>query len=236
MKQTIPRLVRAVLHRIRRFPHRLRDAVSVGQAALRLLPYRMHGARIAPTALLGPRVRLTGEIAVGQHSKIEADAILDGNIEIGDRTVIQRGVELRGNIKIGCDTVVGAHTLISTLPGASIRVGNDVLINRFSLVGASQRVAIDDHCIFAAYVHITDATHRIDDPSILTKHAAFATAPVMICANVWLGSGVMVTMGVTIGEGTVVGAKSLVNRDLPAGAVAYGVPASVRRYREVGEK
>ena len=58
--------------------------------------------------------------------------------------------------------------------------------------------------------------------------------PITIADNVWLGGGVIVCPGVTIGQDTVVGAGAVVTRDLPAGVVAAGVPARARR--EIGEE
>jgi maltose O-acetyltransferase len=57
-------------------------------------------------------------------------------------------------------------------------------------------------------------------------------APITLADNVWLGGGVIVCPGVTIGEDTVVGAGAVVTKNLPAGVVAVGVPARV--LREIG--
>src|SRR6202020_1423278 len=57
--------------------------------------------------------------------------------------------------------------------------------------------------------------------------------PIAIADNVWLGAGVIVCPGVSIGSDTVVGAGAVVTRDLPAGVVAFGKPARVRR--EIGD-
>ena len=55
--------------------------------------------------------------------------------------------------------------------------------------------------------------------------------PTRIGDRVWLGANVTVLKGVTIGENTTVGAGSVVTKDLPAGAIAVGVPAKVIRYK-----
>lgn len=59
-------------------------------------------------------------------------------------------------------------------------------------------------------------------------------APVRIERNVWIGAGVIVLPGVTIGENSVIGAGSLVNKDIPANVVAVGTPCRV--LREIGER
>ena len=112
-----------------------------------------------------------------------------------------------------------------------MKIGNDVQVNSFSVLGASDRVEIRDHCIFAAFVQITDAFHGFEDSDVLIKHAPFITSPVTIEKNVWLGSGVAVLKGVTIGEGSVIGAKALVTESIPPLSIAYGIPAKVMRKR-----
>jgi lipopolysaccharide O-acetyltransferase len=174
-------------------------------------------------------------VVIGDQARIAEGVVLAGTVRIGAKSWIQKFVEISGNVDIGPETVVGAYSFLSTMPNASIKIGEDVLVNAYTVIGASERVTIDDHCIFAAYVQITDASHGIHDPAELTKHAEFDHAPVHIHRNVWLGSGAMVTMGVEIGEGCVIGAKALVNRSLPRRSVAYGIPARVVRTRDAEE-
>lgn len=150
---------------------------------------------------------------------------------IGRGSYIQRNVEISGNVYIGEDTVIGSYSFLSTMPDGNLRIGNDVLINSFSVIGGSESVDIGDHCIFAAYAHITDASHSFDDPDIMIKHARFLAKPVKINKNVWLGSSVMIMKGVTIGDGCVIGAKSLVNHDIPPNSIAVGIPAKIVRKR-----
>ncbi len=117
------------------------------------------------------------------------------------------------------------------MPAGYLLIGRDVLVNAYSVIGACERVEIGDHCIFAAYVHITDATHGITEPENLIKHAPSSAEPVFIGKNVWLGSAVMIMMGSSIGTGSVIGAKSLVNSAIPPMSIAYGIPARVMRQR-----
>lgn len=200
---------------------------------LRVAKIRLCGARVGKGVQIGRNVTACAGIVIGDKARISDGVALEGTVRIGSGSWIQKLTEISGNVVIGSNTVIGAYSFLSTMPSGTIAIGNDVLVNAFSVIGASDRVAIDDHCIFAAYVQIADASHGIDDPDELTKHSKWKQAPVHIHKNVWLGSGAMVAMGVEIGEGCVVGAKSLVNRSLPPMSVAYGIPAKVKRTRDV---
>lgn len=76
-------------------------------------------------------------------------------------------------------------------------------------------------------VHLMTATHPLD--AELRRDTWESAAPIAVHDNVWLGGGAIVCPGVTIGENTVVGAGSVVTRDLPADVVAVGSPARVIR-------
>jgi maltose O-acetyltransferase len=84
----------------------------------------------------------------------------------------------------------------------------------------------------ATRVQLLTATHPIDpEPRRMGWEYG---EPIALADSVWLGGGVTVCPGVTIGRDTVVGAGAVVTRDLPAGVVAAGVPA--RALREIGEE
>jgi acetyltransferase-like isoleucine patch superfamily enzyme len=200
--------------------------------ALRVALLRRRGVRVGSGVQIGRDVAISPGVVIGDQAKISEGVVLEGNVRIGTRSSVQKFVEISGNVEIGPETTVGAYSYLSTMPSASLTIGKDVLVNAYSVIGASERVIIEDHCIFAAYVQITDASHGIRNPAQLTKHAEWERAPIHIHRNVWLGSGAMVMMGVEIGEGCVVGAKALVNRSLPRMSVAYGIPAEVVRTRD----
>lgn len=180
---------------------------------------------------IGKDVTISGNVSLGTNTIVEDGVILDGNIRIGAGCSVGRQAELRGNIVINDSCVIGSFSIISAAPNATIKVGADTFINSFNVLGASAALDIGSHCIFAAFVQITDATHGIDDISIATKHASTTASPIKIGDNVWLGSGVTVTMGSSIGNDAVVGAKSLVRTNLPERSVSFGIPAAVHRIR-----
>lgn len=153
-------------------------------------------------------------------------------IKIGKRCYIGRGNQIVGNVFIGDDCVIGDYSYLTTMPNGQINIGNNCHINSLTNIGSSSSVTIGDHCIFAAYVQIVDATHEFDGISTYIKNASMPSIPVEIGENVWLGSGVTVLKGVVIGNGSVVGARSVVTKSLAENSVSVGAPARTIRFRK----
>lgn len=111
--------------------------------------------------------------------------------------------------------------------GDGIRIGAGTFVNFNCVMLDGAPISVGDECLLAAGVQLITATHPVDP---VARRAAWEQAlPVTIADGVWLGGGALVCPGVSIGENTVVGAGSVVTRDLPAGVVAYGNPARVIR-------
>ncbi|MCA8962851.1 MAG: hypothetical protein KDC38_20145, partial [Planctomycetes bacterium] len=119
-----------------------------------------------------------------------------------------------------------------------IRIGDGCKIHPGIHIGAVERVTIGDGVLIAANVYISDHDHDFSDPfDPVVSNARVRTAPVDIGDYVWLGEQVMVLKGVTIGERSIVGAGSIVTRDVPPLSIVVGTPARVvRRYdTDLGE-
>lgn len=115
--------------------------------------------------------------------------------------------------------------------GTRVTIGAGTFANYELLMLDVAPIAIGAACQVASRVQLLTATHPID-PQPRREGWEYA-APIVVGDNVWLGGGVTVCPGVTIGDDTVVGAGAVVTRDLPAGVVAVGTPARV--LREIGE-
>ncbi|MFZ2446303.1 MAG: acyltransferase [Syntrophobacteraceae bacterium] len=115
--------------------------------------------------------------------------------------------------------------------GAEIRIGNGCASSNNISIIATQLISIGDDCLIGDNVVITDSDAHEIDP-VLRASGPGPSKPVFIGKNVWLGSRVMVMKGVTIGDNSVIGAMSLVNKSIPPNCVAAGNPAKVLRNLE----
>lgn len=116
--------------------------------------------------------------------------------------------------------------------GKHIHFGNSVYAN-FNLTCVDDtHIYVGDCTMFAPNVVLATAGHPIL-PELREKAYQF-NMPIHIGRNCWLGAGVIVMPGVTIGDNTVIGAGSVVTKDIPANVVAVGNPCRV--LRPIGER
>jgi acetyltransferase-like isoleucine patch superfamily enzyme len=136
-----------------------------------------------------------------------------------------------GRAEIGPWALIEAGCWFALYPEtATMRIGEGTILNLGCMVAATERVEIGSHCMFANHCFVADAEHRYDDRELpVTWQGMEPKGPVRIGDSCWFGTNVVVTGGVTIGEHTVVGANSVVTKDLPPGVVAAGAPARVIR-------
>ena len=109
--------------------------------------------------------------------------------------------------------------------GKNIRIGKRVFINSGCRFQDQGGVVIGDDSLIGHNVVLATLNHDLDPAHRADMHPA----PIVIGANVWLGANVTVLPGVTIGDNAVVGAASVVTKDVPANSVVVGSPARVVR-------
>ncbi len=126
---------------------------------------------------------------------------------------------------IGADTAIRPPLFIDY--GSNIRIGARCFAN-FGLSALDVApITIGDDVQMGPHVQLLTPTHPVD--AELRRAKWEAAKPISIGDNVWLGGGVVVCPGVSIGANTVVGAGAVVTRDLPPNVVAVGNPARVIR-------
>jgi maltose O-acetyltransferase len=113
----------------------------------------------------------------------------------------------------------------------AIGIGDGTFVNVDAVMLDVAPIEIGAACQIGPRVRLLTATHPIDPGP---RRAGWESgAPIAVADNAWLGGGVIVCPGVTIGRDSVVGAGAVVTRDVPAGVLAAGEPARV--LREIGE-
>jgi acetyltransferase-like isoleucine patch superfamily enzyme len=142
-------------------------------------------------------------------------------------------------IHIGENTLIGPDISLSAgmVPGQEcitnpvVSIGDRCLIGRGSGIVGHFSIEIGDDVWTGHNVYITDQNHAYEDVSLPISKQSQPERAVKIGSGSWLGYGSVVLPGVTIGEHCVIGANSVVTRDVPSYSVAVGVPARViKRY------
>lgn len=110
-----------------------------------------------------------------------------------------------------------------------LTIGDNVLFSRGYTVGAHSHVIIGNGTLFGEGVSIHDQNHVTTRTDIDIEHQGFEIEPIVIGNNVWVGAKATILQGVRIGDHAVIGANAVVTHDVPAFAVAVGIPARVVR-------
>ena len=112
-----------------------------------------------------------------------------------------------------------------------VRVGNNVSLGKNCHIGSINSIIIEDNVLMGSNVMIIDHNHGSIDYSDLSipprLRPLSSNGPIHICKNVWIGEKVSILSGVTIGENSIIGANSVVTKDIPSNVVACGIPAKV---------
>ncbi len=150
--------------------------------------------------------RIAPDVKLGKDVKIYAFVNLYG-CTIGDETKIGTFVEIQGGATIGKRVKVSSHTFIC------------------------EGVTIEDYCFIGhGVMFINDAYPRATNPDGTLQVAAdWKCVPTFIRAGASIGSNATILCGVTVGEGAIVGAGSVVTKDVPPYTIVAGNPARVLR-------
>ena len=106
-----------------------------------------------------------------------------------------------------------------------LKIGKNTSIGEFSCIISSKKISIGENVMIAPHCFITDGTHKFDSKNILIKDQGNIYADVILENDVWIGTGVKILPGVTIGKGSVIAAGAVVTKDIPPYTLYGGVPA-----------
>jgi acetyltransferase-like isoleucine patch superfamily enzyme len=163
------------------------------------------------------------KIKVGYHTKFYGITIFyrrpPSKIVIGDRCqfISNYTTNLVG---VNRKCIVATHS-----DNAVIQIGNECGFSG-TVIGAAKSIIIGNNVFFGANTLITDFDWHAVEPE-LRKTGKPKSAPIVIEDNVWIGINTVVLKGVTIGQNSVIGANSLVVKDIPANVIAGGNPCKV---------
>ena len=135
-----------------------------------------------------------------------------------------------GQLRLGEGTLLEPNCWITIAEGARVEVGEGCFLNIGTMIAAQNEVTIGDHVMFANGCFVSDAAHAYDRDDIPVTWQGFTSkGPTRIGSNSWFGVNCVVNTGVTIGDRCVIGANSVVTKDIPSGVIAAGAPAKVIR-------
>ena len=163
--------------------------------------------------------------------------------DLGTGTRVYEGVKIytskTSQVKVGKQGTLQKGAVLAASEKGQIEIGDHVYLGEYVVISSRGKIVIKDHVVIASHAFIVDFDHRFEDPNQLIDQQGYRISAVTIENDVWIGAGCKILKGVTIGEGCVVGAGSVVTKNVPPFSICVGVPARVigqRSAARVSEK
>ena len=152
-------------------------------------------------------------------------------VRIGRSVVLQhQHGSKRGCIHVGRGCEINDGARLETW-GGSIEIQDNTFVGPYVVIYGHGGVRIGKGCLIAMHSRILSSNHAIPDLGVPIRSMPDVLEPTVIEDDVWIGAGVTVLAGVHLHRGAIIGAGAVVTHDIPANAIAVGVPAKVIRYR-----
>jgi len=164
------------------------------------------------------------------------------NLQVGYNTIIEDGAEInclsQQGIKLGNRVTIGKYAIIrpSNIYGGPIgeglTMGDNSNIGPYNYIGCSGKITIGNNVMLAPRVSIYAENHVFDHPELLIRDQGVEKKEVIIEDDCWIAANSIILAGVTIGQGSVVAAGSVVTENVPAYSLVAGVPAKFIKSRK----
>lgn len=145
---------------------------------------------------------------------------------VGDITLINKNIKLGKNVSIYPNVMLFGDGLIE--------IGDNVDIGSGTIIYASKNgggVHIGNNTMIAAQCYIIDTDHGIGANELI-RNQGNTVSRIDIGEDVWIAAGCKILKGSKINNGAVIGAAAVVNGEIPSNAIAVGIPAKVKKFRE----
>ncbi len=148
---------------------------------------------------------------------------------LAKRVSFGKGVKIDGHVVVGYKVFFDDNVEVRNYTKEQSKIGDNVTVNRNSVLRGfyviGDNVAIGPNCMIAG------SNHCFSDPNIPIIQQGCSVEGIIICNNVWIGANSVLLDGITIGEGAVIGAGSVVTKSIPPYCVAVGNPCRVIKSR-----
>lgn len=151
---------------------------------------------------------------------------IGNDVVIDDHCLLDAKGESNRGITIGNGVFIGRNTILSCKNG-DIELGDAANIGFNCEVFSASRVTLGASVLMAAYSYVIGGDHDFSDPSKPVLDQSRTSTGVKIGTGAWMGAGAKILDGVAIGEHAVIGAGAVVRDNVPAHAIAVGVPARI---------
>jgi acetyltransferase-like isoleucine patch superfamily enzyme len=160
------------------------------------------------------QIYLGKDVTICKHTSLEIDEI---NPEVS-------------KIIIGNNTLISSFVIMRTY-GGTIRIGDSCFINSFSTVYGHGNLTIGNGCLIGPQVTIIPVNYGFNDRDIPLRSQTPTKKGIIIEDDVWIGAGVTILDGCTIGKGSIVGAGAVLTKSVEPYSIVAGVPA-----RQIGTR
>lgn len=161
--------------------------------------------------------------------------LLKGVGRKGNEIFVEKGVKILRhpeNVRVGSNVIFKEGVRICpTHSGATIQIGDWTTIGHSTFIFSKSQISIGSNCLIAPFCYFVDSDHGFKAGELIRNQEMKAT-PIFVGNDVWIGTGSVITRGVTIGDGAVIGSNSVVTKDVPSNAIVAGNPATLIKYRE----